>query len=551
MISRSDIAEALKKHSRASMAAVAIITLALVSFVYNYVAGYTEPVPENLCIQPEAITPGPRFDSHVQFYSEEYSNQSLSFVQGAIRIPSVSFDDMAHDVLSEPRFEVFKELHKYLFSSFPLSASYAETVNEYGLLYTIKGSDESLKPLVLTSHQDVVPVQEASLSSWAYPPFEAHFDGEFLYGRGSCDTKTSLVGILEAVESLLQQSWEPERTVILAFGFDEEIGGSRGAGELAKVLVDRYGQDGIEMLVDEGSSIGQTNGIRLASVSVTEKGSANVRIRLTSTGGHSSQPPDHTAIGIIALFVKHIENHPYEPELADSNPVLQYYQCAAEHSTDFDGDLRKALQTIDRRGHKQQFLDFLNFNRETKYTVRTAQAVDVIVGGQKVNALPERVDLTINHRVNIGSKVEDVLKRLENYANKLALEHGLGVVSNNRTILEPTKRGFFNLTLLDDLEPAPVSPFEGSQWDMVAGTTLSVFSESDLISDDLDAFVAPALLIANTDTRHYWDVTPNLYRFHPILSEDEFNPHTVDERLRWRSHLLSVSWYYDFLQNST
>lgn len=552
MSSVSRITDTVKKHSRASLAVGALVTIALVSFAYNYVSGLdsSSPVP-NLCIQPEALSPDPRFDPHILFYSDEYSNQSLAFVQGAIRIPTVSYDDMRTDVENEPRFAVFKRLHEYLFASFPLAAALAETVNEYGLLYTIKGKNPDLKPVVLAAHQDVVPVQEGSLSSWSYPPFEAHFDGEFLYGRGSTDTKTSLVGILEAAESLLQQGWQPERTVLLAFGFDEEISGPRGAGEISKVLVERYGKHGIELLVDEGSSIKATNGIRLANIAVTEKGSANIKISLKSTGGHSSQPTDHTAIGVISQYVKLIEDHPYEPELAESNPILQYYQCVADHAPDFDSDLRSALQSIDKRGNKQKFLDFLSFNTDTKYTVRTAQAVDVVIGGQKVNALPELVDLTINHRVNLGSSVYDVLKKLENFGNKLALEHGFGLVSNGKTVLEPTKRGFFNLTLLDDLEPAPVSPFKGEQWNAVAGTTLSIFTDSSLIKDKLEPFAAPALLIANTDTRHYWDVTPALYRFRPALSEDGFNAHTVDERIRWRSHLLSVAWYYDFLQNTS
>lgn len=55
-----------------------------------------------------------------------------------------------------------------------------------------------------------------------------------MWGRGSSDCKNNLIGVLSALESLLEQGWKPSRTVIAAFGFDEEIGGHRGATAIAR-----------------------------------------------------------------------------------------------------------------------------------------------------------------------------------------------------------------------------------------------------------------------------------------------------------------------------
>lgn len=82
------------------------------------------------------------------------------------------------------------------------------------------------------AHQDVVPA--GHVSGWSHPPFEPYYDGQFLWGRGSSDCKNNLIGILSAVESLLQQAWTPHRTLVLAFGFDEETGGLRGAAEISR-----------------------------------------------------------------------------------------------------------------------------------------------------------------------------------------------------------------------------------------------------------------------------------------------------------------------------
>jgi carboxypeptidase PM20D1 len=48
-----------------------------------------------------------------------------------------------------------------------------------------------------------------------------------------------------------------------------------------------------------------------------------------------------------------------------------------------------------------------------------------------------------------------------------------------------------------------------------------------------DAPVAPGLVLAGTDSRHYAAVAENVYRFQPILltSEDLERPHGLNERL--------------------
>jgi Gly-Xaa carboxypeptidase len=56
-----------------------------------------------------------------------------------------------------------------------------------------------------------------------------------------------------ALETLLQQKFEPTRSIVVAFGFDEEASGVYGAQELGKYMDEVYGKDGIAMIVDEGS----------------------------------------------------------------------------------------------------------------------------------------------------------------------------------------------------------------------------------------------------------------------------------------------------------
>jgi Gly-Xaa carboxypeptidase len=125
-------------------------------------------------------------------------------------------------------------------------------INTYGLVYIWEGSDPSLKPLLLMAHQDVVPVNPDTIDKWTHPPYSGFYDGERIWGRGSQDDKSGLMGILIAIETLLEQGFTPKRGIVLSFGFDEESGGLKGAKENAKALMTIYGEKSFAMVVDEG-----------------------------------------------------------------------------------------------------------------------------------------------------------------------------------------------------------------------------------------------------------------------------------------------------------
>lgn len=146
-------------------------------------------------------------------------------------------------------------------------------VNTYGILIEWKGKDESLKPYLFMAHQDVVPVLPATEDKWKYPPFSGHFDGRFIWGRGASDCKNNLIGILEAFETLLEKEYTPERSVLAAFGFDEEISGPQGAKFLAAHIEKTRGKDSIELIVDEGGlGFKELYGSIFALPAVGEKG---------------------------------------------------------------------------------------------------------------------------------------------------------------------------------------------------------------------------------------------------------------------------------------
>jgi len=177
-----------------------------------------------------------------------------------------------------------------------------------------------LKPYLFMGHQDVVPVLKVTESRWKYPPYSAHYDGRFVWGRGASDCKNVVIGVLEAFETLLEKDFTPERTIMAGFGFDEEISGPQGAQFIARHLEETKGKDSIDLIIDEGGlGIKDMNGATFALPGLGEKGYFDARITVETAGGHSSVPPDHTGIGILSQIVSAIEANLYEPDLTPVN----------------------------------------------------------------------------------------------------------------------------------------------------------------------------------------------------------------------------------------
>ncbi|KAF8734360.1 hypothetical protein AX14_003360 [Amanita brunnescens Koide BX004] len=390
---------------------LALVSIALCT-LYFATRGNTSSIytlgDTNYCPQSDVLVPEKNnelwSDLTTTIGSNGFQTKAVDWLAGAVKVPTESYDDFA-PVGSDPRWEKFGKIHDYLLAAFPLVHTTLELtkVNTYGLLYVWPGQDTSLKPILLAAHQDVVPVEPSTWDSWTHPPFSGYFDGKRIWGRGSSDDKSGLIGILSAIELLIERKFVPTRTVVLAFGFDEEISGSQeGAGTLAKVLEDKFGKDGFVFIVDEGAGFSGQYGSVFAFTGIAEKGYFDAKIEVATAGGHSSVPPPHTSIGILSALLVHYENHPFHTPLKREDPLYGTILCYAQHAKALPSSLRWliklstssdiALGLLEKRIYK---------NRLLKSQVSTTQAIDIIRGGVKVNALPETAYAIINHRISV------------------------------------------------------------------------------------------------------------------------------------------------------
>lgn len=453
------------------------------------------------------------------------------------------------------------------------SRAKVEHVNRLGLLFTLQGSDTAAKPLLFMAHQDVVPIDDPS--DWTHPPFEGYFDGEWMWGRGASDCKNVLIGLLSVVEELFEQDWAPQRTVVLAFGYDEESHGFLGAGNLSSALEERYGKDSFEFVLDEGGmgvqSLGGDDEVVYALPGVGEKGSIDLVMEMAVPGGHSSIPPAHTGIGIMAEILYSLERQElFSPWLHESHPAHGMLECQARYSPDHvEPWLAEKLAAGDAAALGEALAS--SRGAAVRYLLQTSQAADLIHGGVKTNALPEKISATVNYRVALHQTPDELVDRALRIIGPIAESHNLTVQHDFPNLdLEGTRRQ----SLLDDdtdapertltlsslsepLMPAPISPTDplsSKTWARFAGVTRSVFEShpNPLASSSKKnptVVVTGDIMTGNTDTRFYWPLSRNIYRWSPSRVGGTANIHTVDERIRLDVHLEGMMLYYDLIRS--
>lgn len=521
--------------------------------------------PNSLCpivpkIDPSDVLHNPDTINYI-LSDKSFHTSVRKKLLNAVKIPTEIFDGMENpqSVKSlkelyelDPRWKPFEKFHDYLEKTYPLVHKHLQLkkINKFGLVYTWKGKDTSKKPIMLTAHQDVVPVPHETIDQWTFPPFEGGFDGKYLYGRGVSDCKNLLIALMGTIELLLEEDkFKPQRTIILAFGYDEEAAG-KGAEEISEYLVNKYGSDSILQIIDEGDEGYQDiEGVKLILPATGEKGHLNSVIDLFTPGGHLSVPPKHTSIGIMSQLITKLEDKEFSPILTNNNPVLGQLYCLAEHSKilnkSIKGDILKAQ--IDQNAN-QRVVEYLSKDAETKYLITTSQAVDIIEGGVKSNALPEHVSVVVNSRIAVEENVNTVVSKLKADISTIADKFNLGLIIDNQEIIEPTEHGYFNYSLIESLEPAPVSPINGESWNIFGGS-LRYLYEDLIFPDSNDTFiVAPFLSTGNTDTKSYWDLTRNIYRYQPSIATKNSNIHSIDEKLDFEGHFHIIAFYYYYLQ---
>jgi len=114
--------------------------------------------------------------------------------------------------------------------------------------------------------------------------------------------------------------------------------------------------------------------------------------------------------------------------------------------------------------------------------MQTSQAVDIIRGGSKVNALPETVTATVNYRIAPHDSLDIVKDHIRRLSELVVRKRNLELVDWNGTNTSPLdaakeSSGKLTLASVNDLCPAPISLTDIADpvWSLFSGTIRSVF----------------------------------------------------------------------------
>ncbi|KAJ7583280.1 hypothetical protein C8J56DRAFT_953540 [Mycena floridula] len=423
-----------------------------------------------------------------------------------------SYDSM-DPVGVDPRWEAFVPFHEYLLNAFPKVHETLKLakINTYGLLYEWTGSDATLKPILLAAHQDVVPVDPQTVDEWAHPPYSGYFDGRFLvlwyssthtsplgeriWGRGSNDDKSGLVGTLAALETLITQDFKPVRTIVVAFGFDEEATGLQGASELGKAMIEVYGEDSFALIIDEGG-FAEKYGTVFAAPGIAEKGYLDVRASVSSRHFWSTMRRiHHRYIWQVGFLIDLIST---------SAPLYEALQCYSEHGKTIPRKFRRAIKSS------------INC---TPALLATTQAIDLVGGGVKTNALPETAWAVVNHRLSTLSSVNEAKEHDTKLLKHLAKHFNLSYTAFGTSISEGVP-ALGSLAISDAwdsaLEPAPKSPTKGSEaapFKLLSGTIKATYNAHRGLDGENIVVALGGHSTGNTDTQYYWKLSRHIFRY--------------------------------------
>ena len=459
--------------------------------------------------------------NNIDFLSQEKRLSGLSTkeelilnLSESLKYKTISYQDSNY---SEPIH--FLSFHKFLERVYPKVFSQLEKriFSNYSILLKWEGVNNTPhNPILFMAHMDVVPID--NYDNWDNPPFSGNIDNEYIWGRGALDDKSSLIAILESIEYLLNSGFSPNRDIYFAIGHDEENSGMKGNA----VIADSLASEGVyfDMVIDEGSVI--SDGIipnldkPVAVVGIAEKGYASFELICNHESGHSSMPNAETAIGMLAKAIVALEKNKMPAEL--TNPVISFFNFLGPEMS-----MQDRFFLSNSSFFRTSIINNLDINPITSAMVRTTIAPTIINGGLKSNILPSTATAVVNYRIRQGDSIEEVKK------------HIISTINNDLISIRQLKNDL-------SAEPSKVSSAKSPEFHIIHKTIKEVFG---------DVLVSPGMILATTDSRHYQNISKNIYRFMPIqLSSNDLSMiHGSNEKISIDSYIKMIDFYIHLIQN--
>ena len=360
------------------------------------------------------------------------------------------------------------------------------------LITRLKGRGDA-PPLLLYGHVDVVTTVG---QQWTYPPFDAHVEDEFVWGRGALDMKGGVTMMLAAFLMAKADEIDPAGDIILVILSDEEGAGDNGAKFLVETHPEQFA--GVQFAIGEvGGQSRIIGGHRFYPIQVAEKQLCWMEAKVRGPGGHGSRPMKGGTMARLGRLLLQLDGHRLPVHIT---PVTRFMieSIASSLPQQDAGIFRRLLDptmtddVLDGLGNISLFLDPLLHNTVNATIVR---------GGEKVNVVPSEVTLELDGRLLPGFGPEDMLSELKQFLDDNV---EIGVKRYDQGPADPDLRMF----------------------DLLADIVQQVDPQGTAI---------PMLLAGVTDGRYFSQIGIQTYGFTPMKMPEGFHYseliHAADERI--------------------
>lgn len=428
----------------------------------------------------------------------------------AIRFKTISYESGNPD-----NYATFAAFSAWLETAYPtvFAQLTLHRINDHTLLFRWKGSASQNEPVLLSAHYDVVPVNEGTEQDWTHPPFEGVIADGIIWGRGALDDKSAVIAMMSSVEQLLAQGFTPERDIYMAFTHDEELGSELGAESVTRWFEERNIK--LAWSLDEGSFVLKDILPRIdksiASINIAEKGFLTLKLTAKGEGGHSSMPPDETAVSILAEAIVSLK--------AEAMPGGLEGLAGKMY-----GDIARHMSFSKRLLFANQWLfdpvlnDVLSGSVTGNAMLRTTVAPTMLSGSVKSNVLPQEATATVNFRLHPRDSTAGVIAWVN------------AAINDERV----------SVKALESFEPSVVASASNRGFSDLVSVTQAVYP---------NAIITPGLTIAATDSRFYARMT-DAYRFNPMIitNEDIAGFHGTNEKISIENMVNAVKFYSALMQ---
>ncbi|OFC70297.1 M20 family peptidase [Alteromonas confluentis] len=428
---------------------------------------------------------------------------------------AITFQTISWESGNPDDYASFIALQQWLETTYPNVFAQLELtrINTHTLLLRWQGSEATGQPVLFSAHYDVVPVNPGTENEWTHSPFAGDIADNYVWGRGALDDKSAVVGLMASVSGLLKTGFTPKQDIYVALTHDEELGSEDGAVALTQWFRDQSITPAWSL--DEGSFVldGIVPGVDkgIASINVSEKGYLTLKLIAHGEGGHSSMPPENTAVTVLAEALVKLKDAPLPGGLEGISEKM--YGDIARNM-----DFSKRLLFANLWLFKPLLSSVLDDTKSGNAMMRTTTAPTMLSGSVKSNVLPATATATINFRLHPRDTVEDVV----NWVTAAIDDERIDV-----------KMGEFT-------EASPVAATDNDGFTQLVQTTRAVYPNT---------IITPGLTIAATDSRFYGDIT-NAYRFNPmVINNDDLEGfHGTNERISIENLVRATQFYTALMQ---